>query len=277
MRRGFLVLAVLALTVMLGIAPAFAAETVHLYLKVSGQEIQGESTQQSLGRAGSIECVMFEQAIQAAEKEREYTPVRCVKRVDKSTPLLIKALVEGRPVEATFKFFRLSPTGDGTTEQFYTIELREARVTSYRMWVPNALVPASASDPPLEEITFAFRAIAWTYTVGGVTYSDGGTVTTRQLVPPAPGLKAVVSGRTVELSWSAVTPPAGKTLQGYNIYRSTDTRELFLAQNRLNDFLVTKTSISDTVPAGTYYYGVQAVWSDQTTTQYEPPAKAQVQ
>ena len=37
------------------------AETVHLFLKANGTDIKGESTQTSLGRADSIECVYYEQ------------------------------------------------------------------------------------------------------------------------------------------------------------------------------------------------------------------------
>ena len=33
------------------------AETVHLYLKANGADVKGESTQHSLGRENSIECV----------------------------------------------------------------------------------------------------------------------------------------------------------------------------------------------------------------------------
>ncbi len=36
------------------------AQTVHLFLKANGKDIKGESTQPSMGRADSIECVSFE-------------------------------------------------------------------------------------------------------------------------------------------------------------------------------------------------------------------------
>ena len=44
------------------------AETVHCYLKASGAEIKGDSTQTSLGREGSIECVYYEQAVKTARE-----------------------------------------------------------------------------------------------------------------------------------------------------------------------------------------------------------------
>ncbi|MDO9016803.1 MAG: type VI secretion system tube protein TssD [Deltaproteobacteria bacterium] len=156
------------------------AETVHLYLKANGSEIKGDSTQTSLGREGSIECVYYEQAVKTAREagsgmatgRRQYEPLLIRKRIDKSSPLLCKALVENQVIEATFKFFRPNPTGDGTTEQFYTVAFKQGRISSQKQIVPDTMVPATSTDPALEEITFVFHTISWTYTNGGVTHED---------------------------------------------------------------------------------------------------------
>lgn len=156
------------------------AETVHLYLKANGSDIQGEPTQTSLGRENSIECLYFEQGVRTAREagsglatgRRQYEPLLIRKRIDKSSPLISKALVENQVIEGTFKFFRPNPTGDGTTEQFYTIAIKKGRIASQRLWVPDTIVPASSTEPPLEEVTFVFHSIDWTYTNGGITHSD---------------------------------------------------------------------------------------------------------
>jgi type VI secretion system secreted protein Hcp len=80
--------------------------------------------------------------------------------------------VENQVIEATFKFFRPNPTGDGTTEQFYTVAFKQGRISSQKQIVPDTMVPATSTDPALEEITFVFHTIAWTYTNGGVTHED---------------------------------------------------------------------------------------------------------
>ena len=75
------------------------AETVHLYLKANGKDIKGESTQESLGRKDSIECVSYNQSVKTAREagtgmmtgRRQYEPLRIVKRVDKASPLIKKA------------------------------------------------------------------------------------------------------------------------------------------------------------------------------------------
>src|SRR5689334_16703250 len=108
------------------------AETTHLYLKANGQDIQGESTQHSLGRENSIECLYYEQSVQTAREassgmatgRRQYNPLIIRKRIDKSTPLIAKALRNNSVIEATWKFFRPNPTGDGTTEQYYTVAIK---------------------------------------------------------------------------------------------------------------------------------------------------------
>ncbi|MBJ6765045.1 type VI secretion system tube protein Hcp [Myxococcaceae bacterium JPH2] len=156
------------------------AETVHLFLKANGQDIQGESTQKSLGREGSIECVSYNQEVKTnreagsglATGRRQYQPLVIRKRIDKSSPLLMKALAENQVIEGTFKFFRPNPTGDGTTEQFYTVSIKQARIASIHQTVPDAFVPTSTNHPPMEEITFVFHTINWTFTNGGVTHED---------------------------------------------------------------------------------------------------------
>src|SRR5689334_16983189 len=156
------------------------AESVHVYLKANGTDIKGDSTQTSLGRADSIEAVAYTQKVFTAREagsglatgRRQYEGIEITKRIDKSSPLLMKALCENQVIEATFKFFRPNPTGDGTTEQFYTVAFKKGRIASIKQIVPDTIVPATSTEPPLEEITFVFHTIGLTYTNGGVTHED---------------------------------------------------------------------------------------------------------
>jgi type VI secretion system secreted protein Hcp len=156
------------------------AETVHLYLKANGNEIKGESTQESLGRKDSIECISYEQAVTTAREattgmvtgRRQYGPLAIRKRIDKSSPLLVKALVENQKIDAVFKFFRPNPAGDGTTEQFYSVEIKGAYVSAIKQLLPNTIAAATTGEPPQEEVSFVFRDITWSYTQGGITHTD---------------------------------------------------------------------------------------------------------
>ncbi|WP_426753324.1 type VI secretion system tube protein TssD [Myxococcus sp. Y35] len=156
------------------------AESVHLVLKTKGQTIEGESTQTSLGRENTIECVSYSQKVFTAREagsglavgRRQHDGIEVVKRIDKSSPLLMKALCDNEALEGEFKFFRPDPTGDGTTQQFYTVRIKQARITAIEQKVPNSIQPASTNEPPLEVIRFMFHSINWEYTPSGVSHED---------------------------------------------------------------------------------------------------------
>jgi type VI secretion system secreted protein Hcp len=156
------------------------AQSVSLFLKSNGADIQGESTMSSMGRENSIECLYFEQSVQTAREKgtgmatgrRQYDPLMVRKRIDKSTPLLWKSLVQNEVIEGIFKFYRPNPLGDGTTQHFFTIEIGGGRIASIKDYVQDVIVPATANDPPLEEVSFLFSDITWTIEDGGITHND---------------------------------------------------------------------------------------------------------
>jgi type VI secretion system secreted protein Hcp len=159
------------------------AENVYLFLKLNGKDIQGESSQHSLGRENSIECVQFVQQVKTAREtgagaptgRRQYDPIVVVKPIDKSSPLLVKGLVQNQVAEGVFKFFRPSPTGDGTTEQFFRIEIKEGRIAAVKEYVLDTLDPEIATRPPLEEVSFVFGKISWTHAESGASFEDSVT------------------------------------------------------------------------------------------------------
>lgn len=156
------------------------AETVHLFLKSNGADIKGDSTQTSLGREGSIECLYFEDNVRTAREKgsgmatgrRTFEPLIVRKRIDQSSPLLAKSLCNNETIEGVFKFFRPAPSGDGTTEHFFTVEIAEGRVASIKRTSPDTIDPASSREPPTEEIGFVFHNITWTYEPSGASHHD---------------------------------------------------------------------------------------------------------
>jgi type VI secretion system secreted protein Hcp len=156
------------------------AMTVHLYLTANGTKIDGDSTILSMERENSIECLSFTDSVRTAREassgmasgERTYEPIRIVKRIDKSSPMLAKALCNNEVIEAKFKFYRPNPAGDGTTEQHFTVEITEGRVGSITRVSPDVIDPASANAPPTEEVTFVFGRIVWTYVPDGIEHED---------------------------------------------------------------------------------------------------------
>jgi len=156
------------------------AQAVHLFLKADGKDIKGESTQASMGREGSIECVSYEQSVRTAREastnmvtgRRQHQPIKIVKRIDASSPLLMKALTENQKIEAAFKFYRPNPSGDGTTEQFYTVQLKEGNVSSVKQVVHDTIAAATVGLAPMEEVEFVFKEIIWRFEKGGVEHPD---------------------------------------------------------------------------------------------------------
>ncbi len=156
------------------------AQTVHLFLKAQGKDVKGESTQTSMGREGSIECISYEESVSAAREagtsmvtgRRQHQPIKIVKRIDAASPLLMKALVDNTKIEGKFKFYRPNPSGDGTTEQFYTVEIKEGNVASVKQFVPDTIQADSAGLPPLEQVEFVFKDIIWRYEKGGIEHHD---------------------------------------------------------------------------------------------------------
>ncbi|WP_028321021.1 type VI secretion system tube protein TssD [Desulfatiglans anilini] len=156
------------------------AQTVHLFLKANGQDIQGDSTITSMERENSIECLSFKDSVRTAREaatgmatgQRTYEPLRIVKRIDKSSPLLFKALTNNEVIEGVFKFYRPNPAGDGTTQHFFTIEIQEGRISTITRFSPDVIDPASANTPPTEEVSFVFGYIRMCYEPDGVEHID---------------------------------------------------------------------------------------------------------
>jgi len=157
------------------------AQTVHLRLTINGNEIEGESTVASMEREGTIECSSFHYGVTttpnlktgrvAAKKQHE--PVRISKRVDKSTPLLFKALCNSEPVnKAKFMFFRPSPGGSGAEERFLTVLLENGYISSLGQVSEDAIMAGANAPPMMEEVAFVFRDITLTYEINGGTYHD---------------------------------------------------------------------------------------------------------
>jgi type VI secretion system secreted protein Hcp len=156
------------------------ANTVHLFLTANGTKVDGDSTITSMERENSIECLRFYDSVRTAREassgvasgERTYEPLVIEKRIDKSSPLLAKALCNNEVVEGIFKFYRPNPAGDGTQQQFFTVEIQEGRIAYINRASPDVIDPASASAPPTEEVGFVFGYIRWCYEPDGIEHID---------------------------------------------------------------------------------------------------------
>ena len=156
------------------------AMSVSLVLNANGSQIEGDSTIHSLDRENAIECLYFSDDVETAREastgmatgDRTYKPIEILKRIDRASPLLFKALVDNEVIDGVFRFFRPSPEGDGTTQHFYTIEIWEGRVARIKRVSPNTIDPAKANEPPLERVSFVFGKIRHCHEDGGQEHED---------------------------------------------------------------------------------------------------------
>jgi type VI secretion system secreted protein Hcp len=154
------------------------AQPVFLKLKSDGNDIWGESSVSTLDRENTIECHSFycgvEVPIEATTGfptgRRIFDPVRFQKHIDKSTPLIIKALSKNEAIQAEFMFFRRGLGGN--EEHFYTVRLNNGRVVSVKQVSEDRLIGGDGVLPMMEEIAISFETITWTYENGGVETHD---------------------------------------------------------------------------------------------------------
>jgi len=152
-------------------ASVHAAQNVYLTLKADGVEIPGDSPVLSLEREGTIECTAVNQEMFLPEGGRlSAGPFKFIKRIDRSSPLLYKALERQEQIDATFRYFRPAPSGGGTEEHYYTIHLERGHISSIRHWFPNTVDPAAVSYPHTEEVSITFQTMTTTFEPVGVSH-----------------------------------------------------------------------------------------------------------
>jgi len=94
--------------------------------------------------------------------KRFHDSLTIVKEFDKASPLLFDALCMGkRFTDVTIKFYRIDPTG--SEEWYYTVKLEDAIIVNIKAWFPNCLDTAKESFVHMEDISFTYRKIIWTW------------------------------------------------------------------------------------------------------------------
>lgn len=90
---------------------------------------------------------------------RVHQPLSIVKLMDKASPKLYQALVTGERLEVELKWYRIDPTGG--EEHYFTTKLENAIVVAIK---PSLL--------HMEDVSFTYRKIIWTWEPDGITAQD---------------------------------------------------------------------------------------------------------
>jgi type VI secretion system secreted protein Hcp len=103
--------------------------------------------------------------------QRIHKPLTIAKEIDCSSPLLINALTTNENLkEVVLQFWQQDRTGRDSV--FYTIRLLNANIADYRLVLSLDSLPAPVPHPELEEISFTYQKITWTWEQGAITASD---------------------------------------------------------------------------------------------------------
>lgn len=160
---------------------SWAAFNVYISLTINGNDIDGDSTTQSIGGidiSNMIEATSAGYSVSVPVNSdgslgrHSYRPFTITKRVDRSSPLLFKALTVGESVDRLeAKYFRVN-SNTGAPEHFLTILLEDGFVTSIIPTSPSTTDSQSATQPVTELVSFMFNRITMIYEDGGIQHTD---------------------------------------------------------------------------------------------------------
>lgn len=150
------------------------------YLSLSGTrtgEINGSVTQK--GREGTIEVISISHDIVSPRDpasgrptgKRMHKPLTITKPVDRASPFLYSVLTNNENLTGVMiRLFRPSPSG--VEKHAFTIHLLNATISSIQLRMMNNRTPRFMKMPEVEDVSFAYQRIEWTWVDGNITADD---------------------------------------------------------------------------------------------------------
>jgi type VI secretion system secreted protein Hcp len=159
-------------------AAACDLSSAKMYMTVKGQsqgDIKGEVS--ARGHENTIQLLDIDRSIFSPTDyasglptgKRIHSPVTIAKKIDKASPQLMQALVNNENLEVKILVYGIENAGKEM--HCYTIELMDAGVASLKQYMGfNETVGITGEH--LEEISFTYQKIIWTYEQGGIISED---------------------------------------------------------------------------------------------------------
>lgn len=98
---------------------------------------------------------------------RVHSPVVIQKEFDQTTPVLFRALCEGRTLKkAMIRMYRIIDAG--VESEYFNIVLDNVKITT----ISPVLRPGGQVSTHLENIELRYESITWKYTEGNIIYRD---------------------------------------------------------------------------------------------------------
>ncbi|KJL64873.1 Hcp family type VI secretion system effector [Enterobacter hormaechei subsp. xiangfangensis] len=146
----------------------------HLWLEdENGSPIIGSCMMPT--RLGSIELKSFSHGVTIPVDPsrgkltgtRVHRPITIVKEFDQTTPLLYRAVCEGRVMKkGIIKMYRILESG--IEAEYFNIVMENVKFTT----VAPFMTPNGMSSTHLETLELRYEAISWKYTEGNIIYRD---------------------------------------------------------------------------------------------------------
>lgn len=146
----------------------------YLTVTTKGKKLEGDCEVE--GRKGTIECLSFDYGAAIPLEgfdgtrlngNRKHRAIKILKRIDKSTPLLFKAVCDNEMfTNGTFEFY--GPTPAGKQVQWYKVTIENGYVASVKEIVKGG----DTNSPMFEEVTFVFEKITHSHVVGKTEHTD---------------------------------------------------------------------------------------------------------
>lgn len=102
--------------------------------------------------------------------QRIHHPLTALKAKDVSSPKLFAACCKGEGVTVELDFYRIKDTGE--EELYYKINLEDAIIVSMKEKTPETFLPENKPYKDMEEVSFTYSKITWSYTDGNIEFTD---------------------------------------------------------------------------------------------------------
>lgn len=103
--------------------------------------------------------------------KRQHRAITITKEIDRSSPLLLNALVNNENIK-TLELRFWQPSASGKEVQYYTIKLVNANIAGIRQEMLNNKYPENMQIAEREHVSFTYQKIVWTFESGGITSED---------------------------------------------------------------------------------------------------------
>ncbi len=102
--------------------------------------------------------------------QRIHHPLIVTKHKDMASPKFFQACSTGEQCEVEILYYRIKE--DGTEENYFKIKLEEAIIVNMREYTPMTFLPENKPYKDMEEVSFTYSKITWTFTDGNIEYTD---------------------------------------------------------------------------------------------------------